>query len=162
MCEHISQWFLFEQGNRGEHPVWSQKWKMARFAWKKNKGLRLFRLSPSNGIQKIAWYSKQWRYWTFLVIDEAGKLVVIMMPLSIQGEDPTLKTHPKQNVRCGQCTHITRNPEPRRVTLENQTSSDYDNSPLQFQTHYTLGRKAPTPLEAFRVCVENSDFGGAE
>lgn len=67
----------------------------------------------------------------------------------------------KEN-RCGQCTHITRNPEPRRVTLENQTSSDYDNSPLQFQTHFTLGRKAPTPLEAFRVCVENSDFGGAE
>lgn len=23
---------------------------------------------------------------------------MIMMPLSIQGEDPTLKTHPKQNV----------------------------------------------------------------
>lgn len=66
------------------------------------------------------------------------------------------------SIGCGQRTHITRNPEPRRVTLENQTSSDYDNSPLQFQTHYTLGRKAPTPLEAFRVCVENSDFGGAE
>ena len=81
--------------------------------------------------------------------------IFILIPYSFS-------VNPFDMLRCGQCTHITRNPEPRRVTLENQTSSDYDNSPLQFQTHYTLGRKAPTPLEAFRVCVENSDFGGAE